>query len=461
MGVMGRSHLPNHVKVAHRLAETSAGQLKRCDVRNLGPLGWPTLFLGSIGVWLALVAAIHGYLLQDRLAHDAAEALATQRMVADIVPPPLLLIELRLVLSQAVEGSIDAAEARRQFDRLADDYRRHADEATRDPSHQMDPPWLDRPHEAGLKFIEAARTGVIQPLLAGNDAQARSQLGAVHALYLEHRAAVDQATGTAQRIARHATAQFESAATQSFVVAGVSSCAAIVLACIVGRLALDGTRAGRGLRPAAPDLAADGAPSAIPGQVQDLSRHGRGVGALQIDLTALQAQLSNRGTDQPGMDARERSTVLADLLLVIEDVAFQTQVLSMNTSVAVARAGEPLGGMAAVAADVRALAAQSADAARLVKALAATRVLDEAHAGTLAASAGAVAVNVLAAIARVRDRVQQASDAATAGFADATTQHQAALLLEVRQETAQAADRLRQRADWLAQAVAVFRLSRG
>ena len=108
-------------------------------MRNLRALGWPTLLLGSIGVWLALVASIHGYLLQDRMGRGATEAFAAQRVVADIAPPPPLLIELRLVLSQAVEGTIDAGEARRLFDRLAGDYRRRADQGPQDAPRGLDP----------------------------------------------------------------------------------------------------------------------------------------------------------------------------------------------------------------------------------------------------------------------------------------------------------------------------------
>ena len=441
-------------------------------MRNLRLLGWPSLLLASIGVWLALVASIHGYLLQDRMGRGATEALATQRMVADIVPPPLLLIELRLVLSQAVEGTIDAGEARHLFDRLAGDYRRRADHGPQDPPRGLDPLWLDPPHETGLRFIAAARSGVIDPLSAGNAALARSQLAAVHALYLEHRAAVDRATVRGQQVAERSMAQFESSATQSFMVALVLTAAAIVLVCAVWRLAIDGGFAVPGRRRPAPAAAMPqpASCSAAPGLAQAgpkplepaaASPQAPELDSLHLDLSALQDQLTASSTTQAAAQVHDSSQLVVGLLLVIDDIALQTQVLSMNAAVAAARAGEQGRVVSAVASEVRVLAGQSADAARLIKALAATRPLDDAHSATLAASASAVAIEVLAAIARVRDRIQQAGEAAGASPVDPSTQHKAALLLEVRQEAIAAADRLRQRADWLAQAVAMFRLSRG
>jgi len=68
------------------------------------------------------MVALQGYWAQAQMNQRATEVFVSKDMVADILPPPMYLVELRLVLSQAVEGTLSAAEAKTQLERLVSEY---------------------------------------------------------------------------------------------------------------------------------------------------------------------------------------------------------------------------------------------------------------------------------------------------------------------------------------------------
>ena len=74
-------------------------------------LRWSIFLLGMIGVVAALGVAMQGYWAQDRMDRSASEVFVSKDVVADILPPPMYLIEMRLVLSQALEGTLPSKEA--------------------------------------------------------------------------------------------------------------------------------------------------------------------------------------------------------------------------------------------------------------------------------------------------------------------------------------------------------------
>ncbi len=164
---------------------------------------------------------------------------------------------------------------------------------------------------------------------------------------------------------------------------------------------------------------------------------------------------------------QDSSRKIGDIIGVIDSIAFQTNILALNAAVEAARAGEQGRGFAVVASEVRALAGRSAEAAREIKALIGASV-EQAEAGAVRVqAAGSTMEELLGSVRRVGDIVGEISAAAAeqaSGIGqvngsitqlDQMTQQNAALV----EESAAAAQSLRDQAARLAQAVEFFRLS--
>ena len=189
-------------------------------------------------------------------------------------------------------------------------------------------------------------------------------------------------------------------------------------------------------------------------------------------LASRAAEVAVKGGDVVGQvvntmtGINESSRKIADIIGVIDGIAFQTNILALNAAVEAARAGEQGRGFAVVAAEVRSLAQRSAGAAKEIKGLIGASVERVAEGTQLVDQAGATMKEIVHSIQRVTDimaEISQASREQSSGVSevgeavsqmDVATQQNAALV----EQSAAAAESLRQQADQLVQAVAVFRL---
>jgi methyl-accepting chemotaxis protein len=501
-----------------------------------------TVFTVAAVVATALVGGLSLY--DSRQADRAAtQTFVAKDVTADVLPPPLYLIEMRLVLSQAVEGSMPADQVASEYKRLKDEYQARVKYWQENPPYGLEARLLGEQHRAGQAFIAAAGK-VLEAVAAHADAEAlKAAMTTAHTVYLAHRAGVDS---TVKESVAFADSSLERAGSASrsmlWEVATLLGLATVglgglgwwirrsILAAVGGEpsiaAAVARSVAQGDLAVQVPVMAGDrssimaalsqmsGSLASIVGQVRsssdsiatgsnqiaqgnnDLStRTEQQASAIEKTATSMDelsatvkqnadnalqanqlalvaADVAVKGGEVVGQvvstmeGINDSSREIADIVGVIDGIAFQTNILALNAAVEAARAGEQGRGFAVVASEVRELAQRSAAAARQIKQLIDASV-ERVETGTaLVGRAGAAMADVVGSIKRVTDMMEEitaASHEQGAGVAqvgqavtqlDQATQQNAALA----EESASAAESLKQQAQQLVQAVAVFKL---
>ncbi|QYY24927.1 methyl-accepting chemotaxis protein [Diaphorobacter sp. MNS-0] len=192
-------------------------------------------------------------------------------------------------------------------------------------------------------------------------------------------------------------------------------------------------------------------------------------------LAANAAQAAERGGEVVGQvvtsmqQITESSRKIADIIGVIDGIAFQTNILALNAAVEAARAGEQGRGFAVVAGEVRSLAQRSAEAAKEIKQLITTSVDNVQSGSAQVEQAGQSMQDIVHSVRRVSDLIGEITASSTeqrdgigqvnqaVANLDQMTQQNAALV----EESSAAAAALHEQAQRLAQVVAVFNVGNG
>ena len=473
----------------------------------------------------------------------ANQTFVSKDLTADILPPPLYLIEMRLVLSQAIEGTMLLEQAQSEFKRLKGEYEDRIKYWKEHPPYGLEAKLMGAQHQEGQAFIALAGSTLEAIASGGNPEAVQTALKAAHKTYLAHRAGVDATVKESVAFADASTANYEgtSKSMGTLQSVGLGIAAVLLIGCGIWiRRAVWSAVGGE------PSLAASVARAVAKGdltvrvpvepndersimaalkdmqtnlaQVVSKVRHGSetvaaasheiaqgnsdlsarteqqassleetGAAMEELSSTVKHNADSERQANQLAMAAaavaskggevvtqvvetmkgiNDSSRKIADIIGVIDGIAFQTNILALNAAVEAARAGEQGRGFAVVASEVRSLAGRSADAAKEIKSLINASVERVEHGNALVENAGNTMTEVVSSIKRLTDimgEISAANSEQTTGFEqvgqavnnmDQATQQNAALV----EEMAAATGSLNNQANDLVQIVAIFQL---
>ena len=491
---------------------------------------------------LTLIAGVSLYTSQ-LLGNRAGATFVAKDVTADILPPPMYLIETRLVLSQALEGILSPDEAASELQRLKGEYEARVVYWQKSSPYGLEKDLLGKQHEAALVFLSSAQTKIIDRIKVGDMDAARAALPDVHKDYLAHREGVDITVKSSMAFADTQIAGFTNIEKSASWILGVAFAASVLalglFSYLLSRKFLQRLGAEPDELSAAVNAIAEGnlafdlsginaheksvmfSMRVMQQQLAQLVRQVR-IGVDRVAHASAQISMGNndlsvrteqqassleqtsasmaemtgtvKGTTQNAIQAnqiamnaasvagngstvmqqvistmdeiQDSSKKIADIIGVIDGIAFQTNILALNAAVEAARAGEQGRGFAVVASEVRNLAQRSASAAKEIKSLIGSSVEKVEAGNSLVGQAGQTMTEIVTQVRKVTDLMSEITVAsqeqsqgigevgAAVTLIDHNIQQNAALV----EESAAAAASLRQQAEELSEIVKVFKL---
>jgi len=518
----------------------------KADPQPARSMGLRALLTAFAAAAILFTATVGGVSLWGAVkSQDAAtKTFVAKDVTADILPPPMYLIEMRLLLSQAFEGTLAPDVVKAEVRRLQTEYQARVEHWKANPPFGLEAELLGAQHTAGAAFIAQAVKFADAASAKADPATLRTELDAAHSAYLAHRAGVDATVTESLAFADASIAAFGTTVQNvkylQWVLLGLAAAglagfgmyirravwaavggepaevASIAQAVAQGNLSVqvpvaagDYTSIMAAMGQMRQSLAgivtqvrsssdsiATGASEIAQGN-SDLSARTENqasaleqtaAAAVQLNVTVKQTADNAHQASRLALDAsnvavqggevvarvvetmksiNHSSKKIADIIGVIDGIAFQTNILALNAAVEAARAGEQGRGFAVVASEVRNLAGRSAEAAKEIKSLISASVERVEQGTVLVDQAGATMTEVVSAIQRatsIMGEISAASTEQSAGVAqvgqavgqiDQVTQQNAALV----EQSAAASESLRTQAQQLVQTMAVFKLA--
>lgn len=186
--------------------------------------------LAAIALSAVVMCAALAMWSSARLTDYSERVFVSKDVVADILPPPLYLIEMRLVVSRLFEKNLDPAAAKQEIERLAKEYDERIAYWNVHPLHGLERKLLGPQHEHGQKFIAAARALAAKAASTKNIDDLRSELAALHLIYEQHRAGVDLTVAEGNKFAADEIANFgQTVSTTRHLIIGASVAVVMLL----------------------------------------------------------------------------------------------------------------------------------------------------------------------------------------------------------------------------------------
>lgn len=167
--------------------------------------------IGIAGLLATLFVLVQALVSFRSLDQAARQGFIAKDVVADILPPPLYLVEYRLLLSRAVEQTVSLTVAQSEARRLESEFKSREAHWRANPPFGLEKWLLGEQRSLALQMFDVGQTGVLTHLKQGNTDAARAALAKVDSLYDQHRQAVDATVSAANGLVSESTELFAAA----------------------------------------------------------------------------------------------------------------------------------------------------------------------------------------------------------------------------------------------------------